>query len=294
MDAEEVRDVVAAVPQRRRVHRQEPDAVDAEPLQVVELLRQPAQVARPVVVAVEEAAQVHLVEDGPLEPQRVALEPLPGLAHRGRSSGVVECIEDSYFPPPPPPRAAARRRRREELRAGFQGREPCALSLPAFRGFLTQLVRPVRRLACAAARSRDDRGRHIRPRHQGSPRAPASEPHAGGGDAAQHVSATGTAPAAAAPIAVSASVSASAVLEDTQEWVMPEDPPALLEHEPLFPTGRTALGRQPGVRLGRLSPPSQTLPEQNTGPAILERSNAGPVICCSRRAISRGISRVST
>ena len=80
MDREEVGDVVAAVAQRRRVHRQEPQAVDAEPLQVVELLDQPAEVAEAVVVPVEEAADVDLVEDGALEPERVALEPLL-LAH---------------------------------------------------------------------------------------------------------------------------------------------------------------------------------------------------------------------
>ena len=76
MDREEVGDVVAAVAQRRLVHRQQPDAVDAEPLQVVELLDQPAEVAGAVVVAVEEAADVDLVEDRALEPQRVALEPV--------------------------------------------------------------------------------------------------------------------------------------------------------------------------------------------------------------------------
>jgi len=78
MDRVEVGDVVAAVAQRRGVHRQQPDAVDPEPLQVVELLGQPAEVAASVVVAVEEAAHVDLVEDGALEPQRVGLEPLHG------------------------------------------------------------------------------------------------------------------------------------------------------------------------------------------------------------------------
>ena len=88
MHAEEVGDVVAAVLERRRVHRQQPDAVDPEPLEVLELLGQPAQVARAVAVAVVEPAQVDLVEDGPLEPQRVGLEPVPGL--RGRlCSGVL-------------------------------------------------------------------------------------------------------------------------------------------------------------------------------------------------------------
>ena len=57
LDREEVRDVVAAVAQRRRVERQQPDAVHAEPLQVVELLDQPAEVARAVAVGVEERAR---------------------------------------------------------------------------------------------------------------------------------------------------------------------------------------------------------------------------------------------
>ena len=81
MHAEEVGDVVAAVAERARVGREQPDAVDPEPLQVVELLGEPAEVPGPVVVAVEEPAQVDLVEDRGLEPQRVALEPLSGLAH---------------------------------------------------------------------------------------------------------------------------------------------------------------------------------------------------------------------
>ena len=71
-----VGDVVAAVAQRTRVHRQQPDAVHAEPLQVVELLRQAAEVAGAVGVAVVEAAQVDLVEERLLEPQRVGLEPV--------------------------------------------------------------------------------------------------------------------------------------------------------------------------------------------------------------------------
>ena len=76
VDLGEVGDVVAAVAQRRGVERQQPDAVDPEPLQVVELLGQAAEVARAVAVGVEEAADVDLVEDGALEPQRLGLEPL--------------------------------------------------------------------------------------------------------------------------------------------------------------------------------------------------------------------------
>src|SRR4051794_16887389 len=80
VDRVEVGDVVAAVAQRRGVHRQQPDAVDAQPGEVVELLGQAEEVAGAVVVAVEEAAQVDLVEDRALEPQRVTLEP---VARRG-------------------------------------------------------------------------------------------------------------------------------------------------------------------------------------------------------------------
>src|SRR6516165_1997996 len=76
VEGEEVRDVVTAVAQRRLVHRQEPEAVDAEPFQVVELVDQSPEVARAVVVAVEESADVDLVEDGPLEPEGVTFEPL--------------------------------------------------------------------------------------------------------------------------------------------------------------------------------------------------------------------------
>ncbi len=64
----EVADVVAAVAQRRVVERRQPQAVDAEPLQVVQLLDQPAQVALPVAVRVVERPDQHLVEDGALEP----------------------------------------------------------------------------------------------------------------------------------------------------------------------------------------------------------------------------------
>ena len=68
---EEVGDVVATVAQGRAVEGQQPDAVDAEPLQVVELLDQAPKVAGAVVGGVEEAPDEHLVEDGPLVPARV-------------------------------------------------------------------------------------------------------------------------------------------------------------------------------------------------------------------------------
>ena len=71
-DGEEVADVVAAVAQGRLVEGQQPEAVDAEPLEVVELLGEAPQVAGAVVVGVVEAADEDLVEDGPLVPAVVA------------------------------------------------------------------------------------------------------------------------------------------------------------------------------------------------------------------------------
>jgi hypothetical protein len=100
VDRLEVGDVVPAVPERRRVHRQEPDAVDAEPLQVVELLGQPAQVTAPVVVAVEESPQVDLVEDGALEPQRISLEPARSGRRASDLVGHGESLLDSPAPVP--------------------------------------------------------------------------------------------------------------------------------------------------------------------------------------------------
>jgi len=63
-----VGDVVAPVAQRAGEERRDPQAVDAEPLQVVELLDQPLEVARPVAVRVSERPDQHLVEHRGLEP----------------------------------------------------------------------------------------------------------------------------------------------------------------------------------------------------------------------------------
>ena len=83
----EVADVVAAVAQRRVVERRQPEAVDAKPLQVVELLDQPAQVARPVAVGVVERPHQHLVEDGALEPGAVC----------GRTARLGEVVRGRMF-----------------------------------------------------------------------------------------------------------------------------------------------------------------------------------------------------
>ena len=66
-----VGDVVAAVTQRRGEERRDPETVDAEPVQVVELLAQAVEVADAVAVGVLEGPHEDFVEDGSLEPHRV-------------------------------------------------------------------------------------------------------------------------------------------------------------------------------------------------------------------------------
>ncbi len=72
LDARVVGDVVAVVLARRRVERQQPEGGDAEVGEVVELLGQAREVTRAVAVRVEERADVKLVDDGVLVPERVA------------------------------------------------------------------------------------------------------------------------------------------------------------------------------------------------------------------------------
>jgi hypothetical protein len=68
----EVGDVVAAVAQRRGVDRQQPDAVDAEPFQVIQPGDQAAQIAGAVAGGVLETADEHLVEHRAPVPLRVS------------------------------------------------------------------------------------------------------------------------------------------------------------------------------------------------------------------------------
>ena len=76
-----VGDVVAAVAQRAREERRDPQAVDTEPLEVVELLHQSPEVAGAVGVGVAKGTDEDLVEDRGLEPVRRVLG--VALGHRG-------------------------------------------------------------------------------------------------------------------------------------------------------------------------------------------------------------------
>ena len=69
-----VGDVIAVIEQRRRIEGQQPDRRDAQVLKIVQLFGQPAEVADAVVVAVGEGADVQLVDDRVLVPERVSRE----------------------------------------------------------------------------------------------------------------------------------------------------------------------------------------------------------------------------
>ena len=87
VDAEEIGDVIAVVLERRGVHRQEPDAIDPELLDVVELVGHAAEISDAVVVGIEERFDWHLVEHRVLEPERFGGHRLPRSYAPGSSSG---------------------------------------------------------------------------------------------------------------------------------------------------------------------------------------------------------------
>jgi hypothetical protein len=86
VDAVEVGDVVAVVLVRRRVEGHQPDARDTQPVQVVDLLDQAAEVAAAVAVAVGVGLDVQAVDDGVLPPQvRRLRQPHAALLNWGRT-----------------------------------------------------------------------------------------------------------------------------------------------------------------------------------------------------------------
>ena len=132
-----VGDVVAAVAQGRGEERRHPQAVDAQPVQVVELLGQAAEVADAVAVGVLERPHQDLVEDGRLEPVGLVEVRGGGLAggagqHAAlavvvASSGSVETADVSG----PPDRQDVRR-----LVVGVEVHEVVRPPLPVLAGDL--------------------------------------------------------------------------------------------------------------------------------------------------------------
>ena len=71
MDVQIIGNVIPVISKRRREEGQQPQAGDADILQVVELLREALKIADAVVVAVEERLHVGLVDDGVLVPEGI-------------------------------------------------------------------------------------------------------------------------------------------------------------------------------------------------------------------------------
>ena len=88
MDVRVVGDVVPVVLERRGVHRLQPEAVDAERREVIELRRQPGKIADAVVVAVGERFDVELIENGVLVPERIGGSRSASMSRPAQPAGV--------------------------------------------------------------------------------------------------------------------------------------------------------------------------------------------------------------
>ena len=74
VDTHIVRGIISIVFEWRRIEGQEPYGRDAEILQVIEFVSQSGEIANAIVVAVEERADVDLVDDSVPVPKRIVLE----------------------------------------------------------------------------------------------------------------------------------------------------------------------------------------------------------------------------
>src|SRR5262245_24334570 len=68
-----IRNIVTTVAQRRGVHRQHPQAINSQPLQIVDLLSQPAKIADPVVVRVVITPDKNFIKDRVFVPEKVRI-----------------------------------------------------------------------------------------------------------------------------------------------------------------------------------------------------------------------------
>ena len=161
MDVAVVGDVVAVVAPRRGIERQQPDRVDAEIGDVVELGDQAGEVADAVVVGIEERLHVQLVDDRVLVPELVGGQHA-GEFGRGRVHGRVPSSgkrrhsakgDCAGIEPQPLPLAVQR-----EALAGHQ-------VLDRERGVVGQLPFPQRDLEAGLLRlvriEADDREHHV-------------------------------------------------------------------------------------------------------------------------------------
>src|SRR5207248_10478899 len=100
-------DVITVVAHWRWIKRQKPEGGDAEFLEVIEFLDQPAEIADAVAVAVVKRLDVELVDDGVLVPERVYRRILRRVRHETRQLAQeatgrnaiceVRVAEENYF-----------------------------------------------------------------------------------------------------------------------------------------------------------------------------------------------------
>ena len=69
INVEIIRDVIAVILERRRIERQEPERVDTEFLEIIELFDQPAKVSNPICISVVKRLDVQLVNDRVFKPK---------------------------------------------------------------------------------------------------------------------------------------------------------------------------------------------------------------------------------
>jgi hypothetical protein len=65
--------IITIVAPGRRRKREQPESGDAQVLQIVELLGESAEISHPVAIAVEKRADMQLIKDGVLEPERIVI-----------------------------------------------------------------------------------------------------------------------------------------------------------------------------------------------------------------------------
>src|SRR4051794_6565548 len=110
VDLDVVRDVVPVIRARRRVERRQPEGVDTELFEVLQLLRDAGDVADTVAVRVGKAPHVDLVEDGVAPPRahfatstssaQVGIAERPSSARHERAAQAFACRAASRSPSP--------------------------------------------------------------------------------------------------------------------------------------------------------------------------------------------------
>ena len=95
-DAFIVEHVVAVVPARRRIERQEPDCIDAERCQVIQLPRQSGKIAESIPIGIEERLYMELVDDSILMPGCIAKLAF-GFAQSSAPSATIVSARRDWF-----------------------------------------------------------------------------------------------------------------------------------------------------------------------------------------------------